>query len=55
MKLETIKKYLSTNDISFLVDFDKTIDIDKSSKAYYFKIFTIELNEISNRYGSKWL
>jgi hypothetical protein len=37
--LKTIKKHLTTNNISFLVDFDKTINIDKSGKYYYFKIF----------------
>src|ERR1700730_3493966 len=37
--LKTIKKHLTTNNISFLVDFDKTINIDKSGKYYYFRIF----------------
>jgi len=32
--LNYIKRYISTNDISFLIDFDKTINIDKSGKAY---------------------
>lgn len=47
INLNTIKRYLSTNDISFLIDFDKTINIDKSSKAYYHKIFTIDLELIA--------
>lgn len=47
INLNTIKRYLSTNDISFLIDFDKTIDIDKSGKAYYARMFRIELELIT--------
>jgi hypothetical protein len=48
IKLENLKKYLSTNNISFLINLDKTINIDKSGKSYYYKIYRIELNEIKN-------
>jgi hypothetical protein len=46
--LDRIIKYLSTNNISFLIDFDKRIDIDKKGKAYYFKMFNINLDFIIN-------
>jgi hypothetical protein len=46
--LDQIKRFLSTNNISYLVDFDKRIDIDKRSKAYYFKMFNIQLEHITN-------
>lgn len=40
--------YISTNNISFLIDFEKRIDIDKSDKAYYLKIFRVDLDLIAN-------
>ena len=46
--LENFKKSLSTTDISFLVDIDKTIDIDKRGKAYYFRIFGLNMDQITN-------
>jgi len=46
--IENIKRYLSTSDISFLIDFNKTIDIDKSNKYKYFKLFYIDLDGITN-------
>lgn len=46
--LNHIKKYFSTNDISFLTYFDRTINIDKSGRAYDFKTFRIELDNITN-------
>jgi hypothetical protein len=48
INIQTIKRYLSTNDISFLIDFDKTIDIDKSNKTKYFRIFNFDLDGITN-------
>lgn len=46
--LKLISKYLSINNITFLVDFDKTINIDKTGKYYYFKIFNGSSDGISN-------
>jgi hypothetical protein len=43
--INTMKKYISTNEISFL---NNLIQIDKSGKIYYFKMFRIEFNEINN-------
>jgi hypothetical protein len=37
--IDTIKKNVTTKNITFLVDFDKTINIDKSGKYYYYKIY----------------
>jgi len=47
INLNYIKRYISTNDISFLIDFDKTINIDKSGKIYYARMFRIELELIT--------
>jgi hypothetical protein len=46
--MNKIKQYLSVNDISFLIDFDKTINIDKRGKAYYFKSFRVDLDALTN-------
>ena len=46
--LENTKKYISTNNITFLMDIDKAIDIDKRGKAFYFKIFGLNLDQITN-------
>jgi len=46
--LKTIKKHITTDKISFLIDFDKTINIDKSGKAYYYRTFNIEQIGITN-------
>ena len=46
--LDTIKRNVSTNNITFLIDFDKTINIDKSGKAYYYRTFNIEILGITN-------
>ena len=46
--LKHLHEYISVKDISFLIDFDKTIKIDKKGKYYYFKIFKIEYEHISN-------
>jgi hypothetical protein len=43
-----MKKFISTNDISFLADFDRTIDINRSGKSMHFKIFRINNYEIDN-------
>nr|YP_009504232.1 hypothetical protein [Lactifluus hygrophoroides]AWX52957.1 hypothetical protein [Lactifluus hygrophoroides] len=48
MNIQNIIKYISTKDITFLIDFDKTINIDKSGKCYYFKFFQINLDDITN-------
>jgi hypothetical protein len=48
INLNTIKKYISTDKISFLIDFDKTINIDKSGKTHYFSIFQMNLDLINN-------
>jgi hypothetical protein len=46
--LNNMKKYVTTNNISFLVDFDKTIDINKNGKSMYFKLFRINYQDIQN-------
>ena len=46
LDVDIVKKYISINKISFLIDFDKTINIDKKGKSYYHKMFNIQLNEI---------
>jgi hypothetical protein len=46
--MNNLINYISTNHISFLIDFDKTINIDKSGKAYYFKSVNIDVNNINN-------
>jgi len=46
--LKIIKKYLSSKSITFLVDFDKTINIDKSGRYYYHKIFMGSSDGITN-------
>lgn len=43
-----MKRFISTTNITLLLDIDKTIDINKSAKAYYFKIFRIELDYLTN-------
>jgi hypothetical protein len=48
INLERIKKYLSTNDISFLVNFDRTINIDKSGKSNFHRIFKFEQSDIKD-------
>jgi hypothetical protein len=46
--IETIKQNVSTGYITFLVDIDKSIDIDKTSRAKYYRSFGIELDNIKN-------
>jgi hypothetical protein len=36
--LNLIIKHLSTTKITFLIDVDRRIDVDKSEKFYYYKI-----------------
>lgn len=48
IKLEDVKRFISTNDISFLTDLNKTIDVDKKGKSYYFKMYRINKEEIDN-------
>lgn len=48
MNIENIKKNITTTKITFLVDIDKTIDINKNNKAYYYKIIGINLDQIKN-------
>jgi hypothetical protein len=46
--LNYMKKYITTNDISFLIDFDRTININKNGKAMCFKMFRINYLELNN-------
>ena len=41
ININEIKKYISTHDISFLADFDRTIEINKTGKSKYFKMYRI--------------
>nr|YP_009715289.1 hypothetical protein [Russula subnigricans]QGK88095.1 hypothetical protein [Russula subnigricans] len=41
-------EYLTTRDITFLIDIDKGINVDKTGKCYYFKCFLINTDEICN-------
>jgi hypothetical protein len=43
-----IKKYISTHDISFLSELNRTIDIIKSGKSIYFKMYRINSFLIDN-------
>lgn len=48
MNLNEIIKYISTRDISFVFEVNKKINIDKFDKPYYFEMFKIELDYITN-------
>ena len=48
MNLNEIIKYISTRDISFVFEVNKKINIDKFDKPYYFEMFRIELDYITN-------
>jgi len=41
-------KYLTTIDITFLIDIDKAINIDKTGKTNYFKCYLINTDAIAN-------
>jgi hypothetical protein len=44
--INKMKKYISTNDISFLVNFDRTINIDKNGKCDFYRMFKIDREHI---------
>nr|AWB36249.1 hypothetical protein [Lactarius sp. (in: basidiomycete fungi)] len=46
--LNVIIKQLSSKNITFLVDIDRRINIDKSEKYYYYKIWGLNLDQIQN-------
>ena len=46
--LKQLKKYISINGIAFLSDFDRSIDVNKSSKSMYFKMLRIHFDNIKN-------
>lgn len=48
MNINNIKNYISKNDISFLIDFDRTIDIDKSGKCAFHRMFRLEHDPIKD-------
>jgi hypothetical protein len=48
INLNTIKKNISTGNISFLIDVDRSINIDKSGKNYHFTIFQVNIDLITN-------
>lgn len=41
-----IKKYISTERVTFLVDISKNIEVNKIGKSYYQKMFKINLDRI---------
>jgi hypothetical protein len=43
-----LKKYITTKHITFLIDIDKSINVDKTGKYLYFKSSNIENDNISN-------
>ena len=46
--LNYMKKFISTNDITFLAPFDRTIEINKTGRSMYFRMTRISLSEIDN-------
>ena len=48
INIKNITTNLSTKDISFLIDIDRNIEINKRNKAFYFKIFGLNLDQIQN-------
>lgn len=48
MNLNEIIKNISIRDISFVFEVNKKIDINKFDKPYYFEMFRIELDYITN-------
>lgn len=48
MNNTNLNKYISTDCITFLIDIDKVINIEKNGKYYYDKSFKIELENINN-------
>jgi hypothetical protein len=46
--LNNMKKYITTSNITFLSDLDRTVDINKDGKSMYFKLFRINYHEIQN-------
>jgi hypothetical protein len=46
--LNNMKKYITTNEISFLADFDRTIEINKKGKSMYFKMYRITYYNIAD-------
>jgi len=48
MNLNEIINNISTRDISFVFEVNKKIDINKFDKPYYFEMFRIELDYITN-------
>lgn len=47
-KLNTIKKHLTIDNITFLNNINQNINVDKSEKNYFFKIFGLNFDQISN-------
>jgi hypothetical protein len=48
MNFNHMKNYISVHDISFLVNFDRTIDINKSGKSDFYKMFRINQEHIKD-------
>jgi hypothetical protein len=46
--IKIFKEKLSTNHIDFISNTPTEIDIDKRGRAYYFRMFGLEINRISN-------
>jgi hypothetical protein len=46
--LNKLKEYISVNGITFLSDFDRSINVRKVSKSNYFKMYGIRDNEVRN-------
>lgn len=48
MNINNIKNYISEKDITFLIDVDKTIHINKMGKYHYHKIFTLNIEALKD-------
>ena len=48
INLTQIKPYISTKDITFLLDFNRTIYIEKNGKSVYTKMFGISFDNIDS-------
>jgi len=48
MNISNIKKYISTNNITFLMDIDKTIEVNKYGKYQYQKFIYNDVDSIKD-------
>lgn len=45
-KIERLQKVITQNNITFLVDVDKTVNVNKSGKSHFHKMFKLERDNI---------